>query len=94
MDISSIAPVIAIALIVIGGTIFVVRQWRRLKAADTRFYAERAELDQKWEYLFQLWREEREREEREREEWRREQAEWMCERTEWRREREEASRPV
>ena len=64
MDISSIAPVIAIALIVIGGTIFVVRQWRRLKAADTRFYAERAELDQKWEYLFQLWREEREREAR------------------------------
>lgn len=92
MDILSVLPYIITGLVVIGAVIFLERDRRRSKADDERFYARQSEINQKWEYVFQLWREQREQEECEREEWRQERAEWQREREQWQRERNEASR--
>ena len=57
MDILSIAPYIALALAVLGGAIYLEIGRRRDNADDARFNAQQDELDRKWDYLIELWRE-------------------------------------
>ena len=57
MDILSIAPYIAVGLAVLGAAIYLEIGRRRDTADDARFNAKQDEIDRKWDYLIQLWRE-------------------------------------
>ena len=61
MDILSIAPYIAVGLAVLGAVIYLEIGRRRDKADDARFNAKQDEIDRKWDYLIQLWREREDR---------------------------------